>query len=249
VIAGDQLVDDGGELGHIGLVARVGAGDHRDPAIAGDYQGQPDQAQVVAFLLGLATLGDRRLLVPGVDEGGEVGHVTHQGCQIQPELPGHRHAEPAFDLGQLRRRQRVHGVPEPAVIQRRSWDLDPPVRGRGGPPVRERQLRARAHNPVQRGQRQVGAHRGSRVRPSRSGHLIDDLGHPQPLDHRPGRCYIPECQVLCALREHRRAVHGRGDVGGLAQVPLRDDLRPATDPGDFPQVVVRLAADPLTDQA
>ena len=77
-VAGDQLVDDRGELGDVGLVARVGAGDHRDPAIAGDHQRQADQPQVMAFLLGLAALGDRRLLIGRVDEGGEVGHVQHQ---------------------------------------------------------------------------------------------------------------------------------------------------------------------------
>src|SRR5207344_185959 len=69
------------------------------------------------------------------------------------------------------------------------------------------------------------------------------------LDHRPGRRHIPERQVPGALGEHRGTVHGRRDVSGLAQVPLRDDLRPAAHPGDFPQVVVRLAADPLADQA
>jgi hypothetical protein len=52
-VAGHQLVDHCGELGDIGPVPRIGMGDHRDPAVAGDHQRQPDQAQVGAFLLGL----------------------------------------------------------------------------------------------------------------------------------------------------------------------------------------------------
>ena len=103
LVAGDQLVDDGGELGDVGPVARVGVGDQRDPAVAGDHQRQADQAQVVAFLLGLAALGDRRLVVGRVDEGGEVGHVQHQPGQVQAEPVRPSPAEPALDLGQLRR--------------------------------------------------------------------------------------------------------------------------------------------------
>jgi hypothetical protein len=63
LISGDQLVDDRGELGDVGPVARVGAGDNRDPAITGHHQAQADQPQVIALLLGLAALGDRRLLI------------------------------------------------------------------------------------------------------------------------------------------------------------------------------------------
>ena len=38
LVAGDQLVDHGGELGDVGPVARVGVRDQRDPAVAGDHQ-------------------------------------------------------------------------------------------------------------------------------------------------------------------------------------------------------------------
>ena len=89
-VAGHQLVDDGAELGDVGPVAGVGVADHRHPAVAGDHQRQPDQPQIGAFLLGLAALRDRRPLVAGVDEGGEVGHVQRQPGQIQPELGDHR---------------------------------------------------------------------------------------------------------------------------------------------------------------
>src|SRR5262249_7433643 len=58
-----------------------------------------------------------------------------------------------------------------------------------------------------------------------------------------------EGQMPGPLREHRGTLHCRRDVIGLTQVPLRHDLRLPTHPGDFPQVVVRLAADPLADQA
>jgi hypothetical protein len=77
-VPGDQLVDDVAELGDVGSVSRVGVGHQRHPAVPGDHQRQPDQAQVRAFLLRLAALGDRRLAVGGVDERREVGHVQHQ---------------------------------------------------------------------------------------------------------------------------------------------------------------------------
>jgi hypothetical protein len=249
LVAGRQLIDDGGELGDVGTVARVSARDHRHAAVAGDHQRQPSQPQVMTFLLGPAALGDRGPGIAGIDEGGEVGHIQHQGRQVQGEPLRHCPAEPAFNLGQPRRRDGIHGVPEPAVIQRHRRNLDPPVRRRGRPPIGEGQLRARRHNPVERGQRQIGTHRRSRIGPPRAHHLVDDPDHAQPLQHRPHRRHIPERQVPRPLRGHRGALHRRRDVLRLAQVALRDDRRLAANPGDFAQVVVRLPADPLADQA
>ena len=82
-----SCVDHVGELGDVGAVAGVGVPDQRDPAVPGDDQAEPDQAQVGAFLLGLAPLRDRRLVVAGVDEGGEVGHVQRHAGHVQAEGP------------------------------------------------------------------------------------------------------------------------------------------------------------------
>jgi len=75
LVLGEQLVDHGGELGHIGPVAGVGVPGQRDPAVPGDHQAQAGQPQAGAFLPGLAPLRDRRLAVRGRDERGEIGHV------------------------------------------------------------------------------------------------------------------------------------------------------------------------------
>jgi len=74
-VAGDQCVDHGSELGDVGPVAGVGVAEYRHAPVAGYHQRQTDQAQVAAFLFGPPALSNRRLLVAGVDEGGEVGHV------------------------------------------------------------------------------------------------------------------------------------------------------------------------------
>ncbi|MQA17659.1 MAG: hypothetical protein GEV09_27350, partial [Pseudonocardiaceae bacterium] len=80
-------------------------------------------------------------------------------------------------------------------------------------------------------------------------HLVDDVGHPQPLAHPPHPSHIPEPAVTGPLRQRRGAVHRCGDVGGLAQIPLRDDLRLAVHSGDLAQVVVGLATDLLAMDA
>jgi hypothetical protein len=74
-VPGRQLVDHVRELGDVGFVAGVGVPGQRDAAVPGDHQAQADQAKIGALLLRLAPLADRRLVVGGVDEGGEVGHV------------------------------------------------------------------------------------------------------------------------------------------------------------------------------
>jgi hypothetical protein len=72
-------------LGDVGLATRVGARHYWDPTIAGDHQNQPDQPQVMAFLPGLATLGDRHLLITTANKGREADHVQHQGRKTQAE--------------------------------------------------------------------------------------------------------------------------------------------------------------------
>ena len=73
-----QLFHHGRELAHIGAVARVGVADQGDAPVNGDHQAQPNQAQVAAFLFGVAPLGDGGPNVGRVDPGSEVGHVQHQ---------------------------------------------------------------------------------------------------------------------------------------------------------------------------
>ena len=120
----------------------------------------------------------------------------------------------------------MHGVPEPAVIQRRRRDPGEPVTGGGPPPVREPEPGARRDQPVQRRQRQVGA--GGKREPGRPGpaHLVDDLGRAQIPQHPPGRGHVPERQVPGPLRQHRGipGPHRRRDLGRGAP------LSPASSP-------------------
>ena len=245
-----ELVDHRRELGDVRLVAGVGMPGQRDPAVTGDHQAQPDQPQVAAFLLRLAPLRDRGLRVRGGDEGREVGHVQRHRGDIDPADLDQPQRDRLADPLQLLRGDRVHGVPEPPVVQGAGTDLGEPVRGGGLPPVRERRLRTRGHQPVQRRQRQVGARR--QRQPGRAGpdHLVDDARHTQLGQHPPGRGDVPEPQVPGAVR-HDRALAGiqqRRHLGGRAHVPLRDHPRLAVHAGHLPQVPVGLAADLLRVQ-
>ncbi len=216
-----ELADHRGELGDVGLVAGVGVPGQRDPAVAGDHQAQADQPQVGAFLLGLAALGHWRLLVPGADEGGEVGHVQGHRGAVQPVTAHDRHRDPRADLLQLIQGDGVHRVPEPAVIQRAGGDPGEPGRGRLRPPVSEGQLRARRRDPVQRRQRQVGAHAGTRIGPPRPRHRIDDAGHAEIFQQPPAGRDRAEVPVLDAARQPQAsAAHRRGQFLRGAQILL-----------------------------
>ena len=156
-VPGSQHPDHLRELGDVGLVPGVGVRQQRDAAVPGHYQAQADQPQVRAFLLGLAPLRDRCPGVAGIDERREVRHVQRHRAGVQPGPGARRQRQLLLDPRQRLQRHGVHGVPEPAVIQRRGTDLGEPVRRRGAPPVREPSLGAGIHDPVQRGQREVGA--------------------------------------------------------------------------------------------
>ena len=245
---GAQRPDQGGELGDVGLVAGVGAPGQRDPAVAGDDQAQADQAQVGALLLGLPALGDRGALVAGIDEGGEVGHVQGHGGAVHAGRIDDGQRDPAGDLLQLLQAHGVHRVPEPAVIQRRRADPGEPAGRRARPPVGEGQLGARRDQPAQGGQRQVGAHAGTGIRPPGPGHLIDDAGHAEVLQHAPGGGDRAEVLVLGPRGQAQPPAAHRGrQLAGGAQVFLRDDPRLAVHPGGLDQVVVGRVATPLAD--
>ncbi len=251
LVLAEQLAGHRGELGDVGPVTGVGVPGQRYPAVPGDHQAQAHQPKVGALLLGLAPLRDRRLAVRGADERREIGHVQRHRRAVHPGCLNDPHRDRAADCFQLFQGDGVHRFPEPPVIQGAGRDLGEPVRGGGLPPVRERRLGTRRNEPVQRRQRQVGA-RGQR-RPGRAGagHLVDDRGDPQVLQHSPGRGHVPERQVPGPLRQRSRlgAFHRRGDVGGGAQVAFGDHLRPAVDAGHLAQVPVRLPADLLRVQA
>ena len=247
---GGQGLDHVRELGDVGPVAGVGVAQQRDAAVAGDHQAQPDQPQVRALLLGLAALRDRCLLIPGVDEGGEVGHVQGHRAGVQPEPGARRQRELLLDPRQGRQGHRVHRVPEPAVIQRRGADLGEPVRRRGAPPVREPPLGAGIHHPVQRGQRQVGARRQRQPGRGGPGLLVDDRGHAQIGQQPPRRGHRPEVQVPGPLGQHPllAGIQQRLHLGRGAHVPLGDHFRLAVHPAHLAQVPVRPAADHLLVQ-
>jgi hypothetical protein len=136
------------------------------------------------------------------------------------------------------------------MVQRGRWELDQPVPGGGLPPGGEGELGARRHHPVQRGQGQVGAHRGGRVRPPRPDLLVDHLGDLQALQHLPGRGQVPKGPVVGPSRLARAgARQPGGQFLGAAQVLLGDDAGLAGHPGRLHQVVVGASTAPLADQA
>jgi hypothetical protein len=85
-----------------------------------------------------------------------------------------------------------------------------PVRRRLAPPVGETQLGAGRHHPVERGQRQVGAHARARVRTSRPDHLVHDGHQMESAQHTPRGRDVAKGQVPRARRQRRRLPRVRG---------------------------------------
>ena len=71
------------------------------------------------------------------DPGGEVGHVEHEPGQVDAEGLDHAGDDAALDLFQLVLADRVHRLPKAPVVERRGGQVQPPVAGRLGPPVRK----------------------------------------------------------------------------------------------------------------
>jgi hypothetical protein len=250
-VSGRESGDHGRELGDVGLVARVGVGQQRDAAGAGDDEPEPDQAQIGSFLFRLAPLRDRRSGVAGVDEGGEVGHVQGHRAGVQGEPVDHRQRQLLLDPGQGLDRERVHRVPEPPVVQRGDADLGEPVRRGRAPPLGEATFGTRVDDPVQRRQPKVGAHR--QRQPGRAGPDggVDERGHLQVVQQTPHRGHRPELQVPGPLGQHRllAGIEQRLDLGCGAHVPLGDHLRFAVHPAHLAQVPVRPTVDHLLVEA
>ena len=78
-------------------------------------------------------------------------------------------------------------VPEPAVIQRRRADPGPGCLPCSLPTSRRRPAQTGGNEAAQRGQRQVGADRAPASDRRGPGHLVDDGGHPQVVQHPPRR--------------------------------------------------------------
>src|SRR5680860_682960 len=189
----------------------------------------------------MATLGDRGLVVGGVDEGCEVRHVQGEGGKVQAELGHHRGADRPFRDGELVGVQSIHGVPETTVVGGRGRHFGEPRPSCFLPPVCEAQLRARRDDPVQRRQRQVGPDRGGRVGTARPADLIDGLDDLQPVQDAPDRREVTE---LLVLRPAGAALRGACQPGhhllGVAQVLLVHDPGLAVHPSGLHQVVVGL---------
>ena len=137
-------------------------------------------------------------------------------------------------------------VPEPPVVERRGGQAHPAVVSGAVPPIGETRLGARVDDPVGHRQSDVGAHRRRCITSAGSDHLVDNLCHTHPLEHRPHRRQVPEGQVPAAVRLARPgALQAGDDLLGRAQVALGNDPGLAAHPGRLDQVVVRLAALPL----
>ncbi len=221
--------------------------DQGDAAIAGDDQAQADQPQIGAFLFCLAALGDIGVGVGGVDERGEVGHVEGHGGGVEVEAVDDAYREAGEDLGELGGGDRVHGVPELAVLQRPGADLGESVSGGGGPPGGQLSFARGIDQPVERGDGQVSAHRQVGVGAAGTDYLVDEPGNIQVAEHAPGCGDVTEGEVAGAFGEHRLVggVHRGGDVVGRAEVAFADHLRFSVDPAHLAQVVVNSPVDLL----
>ena len=182
-----------------------------------------------------------------VDVGRHVGHVEHQPLGAEREPRHHRLDDPTVDRGDVLGRDGIHGVPEAAVVQRGGRHLDHAIAGRARPPPLEGELRARVHHAVGHHELDVGADRHRGVVATRPEHLVDDLAHPQPTQHRERGGQGPKVEVPTAFGQHLGAVERGLDVGGSAQIALRHDAGLATDPGRFSEVVVGVPLDLLGD--
>ena len=104
----------------------------------------------------------------------------------------------------------------------------------------------RSTTPIQRGQRQVSAHRCARV--SMAGHdIIDQADHIEIVQNRPHRGHVTGTLALAAYRLPALVAGQLGHHSpASAQILLRNDTRLAVDTGGLHQVVVGLLPAALT---
>jgi hypothetical protein len=245
--ASDELFDEHCELGDVGAVAAIGVADERDAADCRDDKAEADGARVGSLLLGVVALGDRGGVVRGVDMGGGVRHVEHEPREVDGEHFDQVSDDATLDLLLLVFADRVHRVPRAPVAEDRGRQAHEPVAARVLPPVRELALGAGVDDPVRRSDGDPGPDRGCPVGTPRADDLVDDLGDPEQLEHRPHRSEVTEGEVSGAVRHHRRAGHRRLDADHLTQVALGDHLRLAAHSANLSHVAARVTLDRLAD--
>ena len=94
-------VPDGGEGGGkprgIHRIALVDVGIQGDLPVTGHHEGQAELAQIEAFLLGVAPLGDGGALIAAGQVGEKVGGVVDKGVQFEVEVIDHGAGELCLD--------------------------------------------------------------------------------------------------------------------------------------------------------
>jgi len=145
----------------------------------------------------------------------------------------------------------VHGVPEPAVVQRGRRDRQDATQRGARPPGSQPRLRPRITDPIQRRQHQVGTHRHPAADPRVAQHTVDHRHRVQPCEHSPDRRDITEPAVHGVIGQ-RQPVTSRPPQSGDhfvlgTQIHLIHDPRLPADPGRGHRVQVGAASPPLLD--
>jgi hypothetical protein len=161
LMAIDQLGGQSGESRPIGRVAGVGVTAQRDVEVGRHQQGQADDPQGGAPSLALAPLSECAAVVETVDEGEEIGGVEEDLSNVDLEAGNPVVGQVAFDPLDGLWGDASHVVPEALASQLVGADIQEASQGGVIEPAGHLGLAVRGDTPIQGGDQQGGADRGS----------------------------------------------------------------------------------------
>ena len=244
-----EVRGEAAEGGGIGLVAGVGAVQQGQAGLGGDEQGDADDAQGLATLLGMAALGQRGALVEGVDVGEEVGGVEQDAAGVEAELALHGGDEVAFDGGNSLGLDAVHVVPEALGGELGGAEGEQAMEGGGVEPAGERGPGAGGEAAVEDGGEEVGA--DGRAGTALGDVAVDDAGEVEAAGEgeQGGAAAELAHDGVQWLGGRVSVLEFLSDGIGAAEVGLGNDLGLAVDALADAHVVVGVAVDDFLDEA
>ena len=217
--------------------------------IGADQQGDADDAQGLAALLGMAAPGQRRALVEGVDVGEEVGGVEQDTAQVDAEHAGHAGDDIALDGGDGVGGDALEVFPEALGGELGGGQGEQAGEGGGVVPVGEGGLGAGGEAAVEDGGEQAGADGGSGA--AFGGVAVDQAGEVEAAgegEQGGGGAELADAGQE-GLGRSLGGLEAFEDGVGAAEVGLGDDSGFAVDALAGADVVVGVAADDLLDEA